>query len=104
MRKAMASRPKTVEAASPAIKQDIGTSAAPCVRSFFKANRAAAAVIGADSRKEKRADATRVNPNKRPIVMVAPERETPENNADACATPIQTASLVSMLSSSRVAG
>ena len=51
---------------------------------FFSA---APAMMGVESRKEKRAAVSRFILRKRPAVMVTPERETPGITASACATP-----------------
>ena len=50
---------------------------------------AAPKIIGADSKKEKRAALSRVSPVNRPVVIVIPERDTPGMIAKACDNPIR---------------
>src|ERR1043166_1845502 len=52
----------------------------------------AAAMTGADSRKEYRAASARLNPSQSAAVIVAPEREKPGRMATAWAQPISIAS------------
>ena len=48
-------------------------------------------MTGVDMRKLKRAISSRVNPMKRPVVMVAPLRETPGTSAATCDSPMRNA-------------
>ena len=53
---------------------------------------AAARIAGTPSRNENRAAASRRSPRNIPVVIVAPDRETPGTSAAACATPMANAS------------
>ena len=55
-------------------------------------NSPAPAMVGMESRKEKRAEASRLNPIISPAVMVMPEREVPGISASAWATPMNSTS------------
>ena len=58
-------------------------------------------MMGAESKKEKRAAASRVKPRKSPVAIVIPERLMPGSRAMACATPMTTASMKPSVSSGR---
>ena len=69
-----------------------GSVTPPSASAFGTFSTAAAAMIGIDIRKLNVAALARSNPSARPAVMVAPERETPGMNANACAHPTSSAS------------
>ena len=59
----------------------------PSFITWWSFSSAAPAMIGVESRKLKRAAASRVKLRNKPPVIVIPERETPGITANACNTP-----------------
>src|ERR671918_2559199 len=98
----MARYPTTPEVILPTRKSNTSLASIPDPKASARLKSAAAVVMGTLIRKENRAASSRRRPRKRPIVIVAPERETPGNRAAVWASPIPSASLKPSLSEVRV--
>jgi hypothetical protein len=96
--------PTTADAIRPAVSAATLTLLVPSRISRSMAGNSstpAPKMMGVDMRKLNRATESRVKPKRRPTVMVDPERETPGTSANACATPMPSASGIRMSPSPR---